>query len=54
METDSLLETLALLGDAVGLERLEEAQAAVAQGETTTRNEMAEIIQRRRRHDRSS
>lgn len=50
---ESLLETLALLDDRTGRERLEEAEAAVARGETTTRDEMAEIIEARRRRDRS-
>ena len=49
----SLLETLALLSDRVGRERLQEAEAAVARGETTTRDEMAEIIEARRHRDRS-
>jgi hypothetical protein len=53
METESLLETHALLSDQVGLERLEQAEAPVARGETTARNEMAEIIGGRRRRDRS-
>ena len=49
----SLLETLALLGDRVGRERLEEAEAAVARAQTTTRDEVAEIIGTRRRRDPS-
>jgi antitoxin YefM len=50
---ESLLETLALLDDQTGRERLAEAEAAVARGETTTRDELAEIIEARRRRDRS-
>lgn len=50
---ESLLETLALLDDQVGRERLAEAEAAVARGELATRNEMAEIMEARRRRDTS-
>ena len=49
----SLLETLALRSDRVGRERLEEAEAAVARGQTTTRDEIAEIIEARRHRDPS-
>jgi antitoxin YefM len=50
---ESLLETLALLDDQVGRERLAEAEAAVARGELATRDEMAEIMEARRRRDTS-
>ena len=50
---ESLLETLALLDDQTGRERLEEAEAAVARGEASTRDEVAEIMDARRRRDRS-
>ncbi len=50
---ESLLETLSLLDDQVGRERLAEAEAAVARGELATRDEMAEIMEARRRRDAS-
>jgi len=50
---ESLLETLALLDDQVSRERLAEAEAAVARGEYATRDEVAEIMEARRRHDTS-
>jgi antitoxin YefM len=40
---ESLLQTLALLGDRASRERLAEADEAVARGELATRDEMAEI-----------
>jgi antitoxin YefM len=51
---ESLIETLALLDDRAGRERLAEAEDAVARGEYTTRDELAEIMEARRRRDRSS
>jgi antitoxin YefM len=48
---ESLLETLSLLDDQVGRERLAEAEAAVARGELATRDEMAEIMEARRGRD---
>jgi prevent-host-death family protein len=50
---ESLLETLSLLDDQVGRERLAEAEAAVARGELATRDEMAETMEARRRRDTS-
>ncbi len=50
---ESLLETLSLLGDQVGHERLAEADAAVSRGELATHDEMAEIMEARRRRDTS-
>jgi antitoxin YefM len=50
---ESLLETLALLDDQVGRERLAEAEEAVAQGELATRDEMAGIMEARRTRDTS-
>ena len=50
---ESLLETLSLLDDQVGRERLAEADASVARGEYATRDEMAEIMEARRRRDAS-
>ncbi len=46
---ESLVETLALLDDQADRERLAEAEAAVAQGEYATRDEMAEVMEARRR-----
>ncbi len=48
---ESLLETLSLLDDQVGRDRLAEADAAVSRGEFATRDEMAEIMEARRRRD---
>jgi prevent-host-death family protein len=50
---ESLLETLSLLDDQVGRERLAEAEEAVARGAVATRDEMAEIMEARRRRDPS-
>jgi antitoxin YefM len=50
---ESLLETLSLLDDQVGRERLAEAEEAVARGELATRDEMAEIMEARHRRDTS-
>jgi antitoxin YefM len=50
---ESLLETLSLLDDQAGLQRLAEAEAAIARGDYTTRDEMAEIMKARRRRDQS-
>ncbi len=50
---ESLLETLSLLDDQAGRERLAEAEAAIARGDYATRDEMAEIMEARRRLDPS-
>jgi antitoxin YefM len=50
---ESLLETLALLGDETGRERLAEADAAVGRGDVTARDEMARIMEARRVRDTS-
>jgi prevent-host-death family protein len=50
---ESLVETLALLDDHAGHERLEEAEAAVERGEAGTRDEIAEIMDARWRREHS-
>jgi PHD/YefM family antitoxin component YafN of YafNO toxin-antitoxin module len=46
---ESLMETIALLSDQPAMERLAEAERAVADGELTTREEMADILATRQR-----
>jgi antitoxin YefM len=50
---ESLMETLALLDDHAGRERLIEAEAAVGRGDYTTRDEMTRIMEARRERDTS-
>lgn len=45
---ESLLETLDLLADRDGVERLVQAEQTVAAGEATSRDQMAAIMARRR------
>jgi antitoxin YefM len=45
---EALMETLALLRDQEGVQRLAEAERAVAAGDLTTRDEMAAIMAERR------
>ncbi|HJU00996.1 MAG TPA: type II toxin-antitoxin system Phd/YefM family antitoxin [Actinomycetes bacterium] len=45
---ESLMETIALLSDQPAMERLAEAERAVAEGELTTGEEMAAILAARR------
>jgi antitoxin YefM len=45
---EALMETLALLRDQEGIQRLAEAEQAVAAGDLTTRDEMAAVIAERR------
>jgi antitoxin YefM len=53
-EYDSILETLELLNDPIDRERLEEAEASLIDGDTTTRDEMAALIRQYRRAAPSS
>ena len=46
---EALMETLALLRDREGMQRLAEAEQAVAYGALTTRDEMAAILAERER-----
>lgn len=48
---DSMMETLALLNDPDDLHRLQEAEHSIAAGDVTTREEMAAILETRRRND---
>jgi antitoxin YefM len=48
---EALMETLSLLRDQEGIQRLAEAEQAVAAGEFTTREEMAAIMAERERRD---
>jgi prevent-host-death family protein len=48
---EALMETLALLRDQSGMERLAEAERAVAAGDLTTRDEMAAIMAERERRE---
>lgn len=48
-EYESLRETVELLADDEARQRLEQARAEVARGEYTTRDEMAALMERRRR-----
>jgi antitoxin YefM len=48
---EALMETLALLRDQEGIERLAEAEQAVAAGDLTTRAEMAAIMAERERRE---
>lgn len=51
-EYDSFIETIELLNDPVDRERLEEAEASIVEGDTATRDEVAELMrQRRAQHD---
>jgi PHD/YefM family antitoxin component YafN of YafNO toxin-antitoxin module len=47
----ALMETLALLRDQPGMERLAEAERAIAAGDLTTRDEMAAIMAERERRE---
>ncbi len=51
-DLDSLEATLELLADQAGLARVQGAEAAVAAGQVTTGEEMAELMSRRRAHER--
>lgn len=44
---DSIMETLALLNDAVDRERLDEAERSIAAGDATSRDEMDRIVKQR-------
>jgi prevent-host-death family protein len=48
---EALMETLALLRDQEGIQRLAEAELAVAAGDVTTRDEMAAIMAERERRE---
>lgn len=50
-DLDSLEATIELLSDAPAVARLQAADDAVAAGDLTTSEEMAELIQRRRQRD---
>jgi prevent-host-death family protein len=49
---EALMETLALLRDQAAVDRLVEAERMVAAGEVTSRDDMAAIMERRRREAR--
>lgn len=51
-DLDSLEATIELLADPAALARVREAEAAVAAGDLTTADEMAEIMAQRRERDR--
>lgn len=51
-DLDSLEATIELLADPAALARIREAEAAVAAGDLTTADEMAEIMAQRRERDR--
>jgi len=51
-DLESLEATLELLADEAGLARVREAEAAVAAGDVTSREAMAELMARRRERER--
>lgn len=50
----SLEATIELLSDEAARRRVEDAEAAIAAGDVTTADEMAELMARRRQRDRSA
>jgi antitoxin YefM len=49
-DLESLEATIELLSDAAAMERIQEADAAVAAGDVTDAEEMARLMKERRRH----
>jgi prevent-host-death family protein len=53
-DLESLEATIELLSDPAAMTRIQEAEAALARGETTSAEEMAQIMAQRRARDRAA